>query len=179
MSVYNKNNKFISYLIILSTFFIVVLFTKDEILMIQENRDLRDTYNIKLEDKKTQLTEINDKRLMLSKSSENIDKYDVNIKEDEIIDYFYSYIEEINKRNWVSIIKSISISNPKDTELWFRETTINLELLVPSEEKLKRILEFLTSPKSKYNFFISSFTYPYGEIKWNFNVTIPLKILYR
>jgi len=179
MSVYNKNNKFISYLIILATFFIVVLFTKDQIIKIQENRDLRDTYNIELADKKTQLAEINKKRAMLNKSSENIDKYILEIKEDEIIDYLYSYIEETNKRNWVSIIKNISISDPKDTELWFKETLITLELLVPSEEKLKRTLEFLTSSKSKYNFFITSFTYPYWEIDWNFSVTIPLKVLYK
>jgi len=179
MSVYNKNNKFISYLIILATFFIVVLFTKDQIIKIQENRDLRDTYNIELEAKKTQLSEINEKRTMLNNSSENIDKYILEIKEDEIIDYLYSYIEETNKRNWVSIIKNISISDPKDTELWFKETLITLDLLVPSEEKLKRTLEFLTSSKSKYNFFITSFTYPYWKIDWNFSVTIPLRVLYK
>ncbi|MCD5385327.1 hypothetical protein LRZ95_01520, partial [Candidatus Gracilibacteria bacterium] len=61
----------------------------------------------------------------------------------------------------------------------FKEIKINLNILVPSEEKLKRILDFLTSPKSKYNFFIDNFTYPYGEIKGNFKVTIPLKILYK
>jgi predicted Holliday junction resolvase-like endonuclease len=117
MSVYNKNNKFMSYLIIVATFFIVVLFTKNEIVKIQENIDLRDTYTIELESKKTQLEEINKKRAMLNNSSENIDKYIVEIKEDEIIDYLYSYIEETNKRNGVSIIKSISISDPHDTEL--------------------------------------------------------------
>jgi hypothetical protein len=36
---------------------------------------------------------------MLNKSSEDIDKYEVTIKEDEIVDYIYSYIEETNKRN--------------------------------------------------------------------------------
>ncbi len=179
MSVYNKNNKFISYIIILAAFFVVILFTKDQIVMIQENRDLRDTYTIKLKDTTTKLEKINEKRTMLNNSSENIDKYDIFVKEDEIIDYLYSYIEESNRKNWVSIIKNISISDPHDTELWFKETVINFNLLVPSEEKLKRILDFLTSPKSKYNFFISSFAYPYWDIEWNFEVTIPLKILYK
>jgi hypothetical protein len=101
------------------------------------------------------------------------------IKEDEIIDYLYSYIEETNRNNWVTIIKSISISDSHDTELWFKETLIDLNLLVPSEEKLKKILDFLTSAKSNYNFFITSFNYPYWEIDWNFEVTIPLRILYK
>jgi len=179
MSIYNTNNKFITYLIILATLFVVVLFTKDQIIMIQENNDLRDSYEIKLKDTKAKLEAINEKKAMLNKSSENIDKYDLVIKEDEVIDYLYGYIEESNRKNGVSIIKSISITEPKDTELGFKETQINLNILVPSEEKLKRILDFLTSPKSKYNFFIDSFTYPYWEIKWNFEVTIPLKILYK
>lgn len=179
MSIYNKNNKFITYLIILTTLFIVILFTKNQIIMIQENNDLRDSYSIKLKDTKEKLKAINEKKAMLNESSENIDKYDLVIKEDELIDYLYWYIEESNRKNGVSIIKSISITEPKDTELGFKETQINLNILVPSEEKLKRILDFLTSPKSKYNFFIDNFTYPYWEIKWNFKVTIPLKILYK
>lgn len=179
MSVYNKNNKFVTYLIILASFFVLILFTKGEVLKIQENIDLKDTYKIELETNKGKLSEINTKKIELNNSSENIDKYELDIKEDEVIDYLYSYIEETNRKNGVAIIKSISISDSKDTEMWFKETTINLNLLVPSEEKLKMILSYLTSPKSKYNFFISNFNYPYGKTETNLNVTIPLKVLYK
>jgi hypothetical protein len=48
---------------------------------------------------------------------------------------------------------------------------------MPNEERLKNILDFLTSTKSKYKFFISSFSFPYGDIEGNFNVSIPLKVL--
>jgi hypothetical protein len=48
MAVNNKNNKFISYIIILVTFFVLILFTKGEILELQENIDLKDTSNIEL-----------------------------------------------------------------------------------------------------------------------------------
>jgi len=99
MPVYNQKNKFISYILILLSLFIIILFTKDQIVMIQENNDLRDSYKIQLHDKKVKLNEINEKRNMLNNSSENIDKYDLNIKEDEIIDYLYSYIEETNRNN--------------------------------------------------------------------------------
>jgi hypothetical protein len=101
------------------------------------------------------------------------------VKEDEIIDYLYSYIEETNRRNWITLIKNISISNPKKTEIWFNETDINLTLTIPNEKKLKTILLFLTSSKSKYNFFINSFNYPYGKNDWDFTVTLPLKLLYK
>ncbi len=179
MTINSKNNKFISYLIILITFFILVLVTKWEILKLQENVDLKDSYKIELEDKINKLAEINEKKSMLNKSSEDIDKYELKIKEGEIINYIYSYIEETNRRNGVVIIKNISISDPTKTEIWFDETNINLSLIIPNEEKLKTILLFLTSPKSEYNFFIDSFNYPFWKWEWDFTVTIPLKILYK
>jgi len=179
MSINTKNNKFISYLIILITFFILVLVTKNEILNLQEKSDLKESYKIELEGKKQKLTEINEKKMMLNKSSENIDKYQLSIKEDEIVDYLYSYIEETNRRNGVVLIKNISISNSKQTEIGFEQTDINLTLIIPNEEKLKTILLFLTSPKSKYNFFINSFNYPFGKINWNFTVTVPLRVLHK
>jgi len=174
-----ENNKFISYFIMLITFFILILVTKGIIVNIQENNDLKDSYKIELDSKTEQLEKINKKKIMLNKSSENIDKYNIVVKEDEIIDYLYSYIEETNRRNWITLIKNISISNPKKTEIWFNETDINLTLTIPNEKKLKTILLFLTSSKSKYNFFINSFNYPYGKNDWDFTVTLPLKLLYK
>ena len=179
MSIYNQNNKFISYLIILLSIFILILFTKNELLNIQENIDLKNTYMSDLDDKKSELVKINNTKKSLTNSSEDIEKYDVKIVENEIIDYIYSYIEETNIKNWVVLVKWLTISNPKDTEIWFKETNIDLKLVVPSEKKLKSIIDFLTWAKSKYNFFIKSFTYPYGKIEWNFSVNIPLKVLYK
>jgi hypothetical protein len=94
-----ENNKFISYFIMLITFFILILVTKGIIVNIQENNDLKDSYKIELDSKTEQLEKINKKKIMLNKSSENIDKYNIVVKEDEIIDYLYSYIEETNRRN--------------------------------------------------------------------------------
>jgi hypothetical protein len=55
MSTYNKNNKFISYLILLFSLFILLLVTKDKVMQIQENIDLKETYNIELAQKKSRL----------------------------------------------------------------------------------------------------------------------------
>lgn len=192
MSVYKNNNKFISYLIILIALFILVLVTKDKIGTLQEKLDLKETYASTLEEKKKTLQELNDKKVELDKSAQNIDKYMVEIKEDELIDYIYSYIEKINDKNWVVVVKSLSISEPKDTEIWFKETDITLNLRVPSDEKTKQILTFLTSTESKYKFFINSFTFPYSNdtevdkvSDWlnakeaGYSISIPLKVLHK
>jgi preprotein translocase subunit SecF len=99
MSVYKNNNKFVSYLIILITLFILVLVTKDKFGTLQEKLDLKETYTSTLEEKKKTLQQLNDKKMELDKSAQNIDKYMIEIKEDELIDYIYSYIEKINDKN--------------------------------------------------------------------------------
>lgn len=177
MSVYNKNNKFISYLAILIALFILVLVTKEQVVLIQENIDLKETNSVQLAQKKAKLSELNTLKNELVSSSEDISKYSIEIKEDELINYIYSYIEKTNDNEGIALVKSISISDPEDTEMWFKETIINLNLRMPNEKRLKDFLDFLTSTNSKYKFYISSFSFPYGNIEWNFNVSIPLKVL--
>ncbi|MBT3727138.1 hypothetical protein HOG21_05700 [bacterium] len=48
MSINTKNNKFVSYLILLLSLFILILVTKDQITVMQENLDLKETANITL-----------------------------------------------------------------------------------------------------------------------------------
>lgn len=179
MSVYNKDNKFISYIFVLISLFILVLFTKDQVMLIQENLDVREVNNIELTTKVDRLKELNDLKIALENSTENIDKYTAEIKEDEIIDYIYSYIEKTNWVNGITIVKSLSLSEPEDTEIWFKESNVVLNLMVANEDKLKEILNFLTSKESKYNFFITSFNYAYWNSNWNLSISIPLKILYK
>lgn len=179
MSVYTKNNRFASYVITLIALFVLVLFTKDQIMLIQENNDLKETYTLELNNKKAKLAELNELKKELASSQANIEKFKVSLKEDELIDYIYSYIESTNDSSGVSIVKSLSISDSTDTEIGFKETNINLTIKVPNENKFKAIVEFLTSSDSKYNFYISSLTFPYGETEEGFNVWIPLKIFHR
>jgi predicted Holliday junction resolvase-like endonuclease len=117
MSIYKNNNKLNSYIIILIALFILVLVTKDKFNILQEKLDLKETSNITLLEKRLELERLNNKKTELLNSSENIDKYLLEIKEDELVDYIYSYIEKTNDRTGVVIIKSISISEPKDTEI--------------------------------------------------------------
>ncbi|MDP2090084.1 MAG: hypothetical protein Q8K30_00675 [Candidatus Gracilibacteria bacterium] len=179
MSIYNKNNKFVSYIIILFSLFILVLFTSDKIKEIYENKDLKETYTLSLNDKKAKLTELNTLKNSLVNSKADLDKYNVIIKEDEIIDYIYSTIESKNDRNGTSSINSLNISEPIKTELGFNETLITINIRVANEAKLKEILDVFLGKKSKYLFYISSFSFPYGETQEKFSVTIPLKILHK
>jgi hypothetical protein len=44
-------------------------------------------------------------------------KYMVEIKEDELIDYIYTYVESTNSEDGIINIKNINISEPKKNEL--------------------------------------------------------------
>lgn len=179
MSVYKKNNKFVSYLIVLIALFILVLVTKDQLFLLQERLDVKETNNQILNEKKDVLDKLNKKQDELEASSENIDKYLVEINEEEIIEYIYSNIEDLNDKQGVTIIKSLTISEPSDTEMGFKETLLKLTLIVPNELKLKKILDFLTLDNPDYNFFITSFSFPYWNTDSDFSVTIPLKLLHK
>ena len=179
MSIYNNNNKFVSYLIILASLFILFLFTKDKAQSIYEQLDLKGTYISSLNDNKAKLTELNNLKNKLVNSQEKIDKYNVVIKEDELIDYIYSSIDKTNGRGGMSTVTNITIWKSTETELWFKETLVNIALRVPSEEKMKQIINIFTSDTSKYHFFISSFNFPYWDDSGNYSLVLPLKILYK
>ena len=174
-----SNNKFFSYILILLSIIIIFIFIKDIIFNIQSNLDINEKYSLDLKNKKQELNKLSQLKNNIKGNNKDIDKYLLDIKEDEVIEYIYSYIESINNENGSVIIKDISISEPKNTDIWFRQTDINLNLVVSNEKKLNNILFFLTKEDSKYNFFIKNFSYPYWKINWSFSVVIPLKVLYK
>jgi len=179
MSIYNNNNKFISYSIVLIWLFVVFLFTKGQVISIYENLDLIETHSNTLDEKNTRLWELNTLKNSLVNSQKLIDKYNIEIKEDEIIDFIYSSIERTNDINGVSTVKNITISDPVKTELWFNQSLINISLRLPNEERLKEIINIFISDTSKYKFYINSFNFPYWDNSWNFNVSLPLVILHK
>jgi hypothetical protein len=58
MSIYKKDNKFGSLLIILLSLFIIVFFTKDAFYNMQENFDKSETLNSTLEEKTSELQKL-------------------------------------------------------------------------------------------------------------------------
>lgn len=178
---FTKNNKIYWYLLILISLFILVLVTRTQISSLQIQKDeisINQSKEISLSQELTRLNEIRNK---ISNDDIEIEKYIVDLSEDEIINYIYSKIEQDNLIYswWIVEVRNISMSKWDINEMWFNEITLNLSLRVPSEDRMIKILDFFTWDKSKYKFYISSFNYPSSRTNWVFNVNIPLKIFYK
>ena len=174
-----KDNTFISYLIILASLFVLVLFTRVEYEKLQSNLDIRDSHLASVEEKKEELNRLNKIKASINDDDKEYVKYVTDIKEDELIDYLYTYIESLNSEKGIVNIKNINISEPKKNELGFTQTDIAIQIIVSNELTMNQFLDFLTWPNSQYNFFLDSFSYPNDGRKWAFSVNIPLKIFYK
>lgn len=181
MSISNKNNKIYWYIIILVSLFIFVLFTRTQFTNMQVKLDEKEQKEMDLQAKRDTLQKLNDIKTKVELKDNNIDKYINSVNEDELINYIYSKIEEDNLKytDWVSTVRSLSITKWEINEIWFYESTINLNLRVPTEDRMNKILDFFIKEDSKYKFFIDSFTYPKIENEWSFNITVPLKFFYK
>jgi uncharacterized protein YdcH (DUF465 family) len=156
-----------------------VLFTRGEYEKLQSNLDIRDTHAAKLIEKKEELNRLNKIKADINSDSTEYMKYVTEIKEDELIDYIYTYVESTNSEKGIINIKNINISEPKKNELGFTQTDLAIQIIVSNEATMNKFLDFLTSPASQYNFFLDSFSYPNDGRKGAFSVNIPLKIFYK
>ena len=181
METINSNSKIYWYLIFLLSLFIIVLFTRDQISNFQFNREEIKANSTIEQEKRDEIQRLNDIKQKLLSSDEDISKYLIDFNEDDIIDYIYWRVEFDNSKNsdWLTVVRSISISEPVLNEMWFRESNISLNLRFPSEDRMLSMLDFLTSSDSKYKFFITSFSYNGNISDWGFNITIPLKVFYK
>lgn len=177
----NNKTKYslLTYLFLLITVFIVFTFTKSFYTEIVQNKDqvklLEDNLKVKNEeyDKiskiKSQIDAWNIKNI-------NFNKFLVDFREDELIDYFYSYAN--NNVNNLKI-ESLSLSQWKLNEFWFNEAKVNLIATFTSEQDMIDMINFLLRSE-KYNLYIHEFSYPFwSEFKEPLKVTIPLKVLYK
>lgn len=181
MSIWNKNNKIYWYIIILLSLFIFVLFTRNQITNMQFKFDEKEQKEIVLQSKRDELQKLNDVKIVVDSKESDINEYISTFSEDELIDYIYSKIEEDNLKytDGVSTIRSLSMSEWKLNEIGFMESTITLNLRIPTEDRMFKILDFFIKDGSKYKFFIDSFTYPKLDSESSYNITIPLKIFYK
>jgi len=179
MWVIKKDNKFISYLIILISLFILFLITLEQYKQLQHNLDKRNELNSSIKQKREQILKNDKIKEKIQKNSQTTEKFLLEIKEDELIDYIYSYVENTDSEESRIEIKSINISEWKKNELWFNETNINISAVVSNENTMKRFVDFFNSSDSKYNFYIDNFTYPNDGRSGSYKIDIPLKILYK
>jgi uncharacterized membrane protein len=106
MSVELKNNQFLSYLIVLISLFILILFTKDAIFSVQSNLNIK-------EELANELNQVREKQDNLKKVALEVEQKDSVTKrymkheivdgkkeylysEDKLLDYFHNYAEVIN-----------------------------------------------------------------------------------
>ncbi|MDD3144872.1 MAG: hypothetical protein PHV23_02055 [Candidatus Gracilibacteria bacterium] len=143
--------------------------------------DEKEQKEIVLQSKRDELQKLNDVKIVVDSKESDINEYISTFSEDELIDYIYSKIEEDNLKytDGVSTIRSLSMSEGKLNEIGFMESTITLNLRIPTEDRMFKILDFFIKDGSKYKFFIDSFTYPKLDSESSYNITIPLKIFYK
>ena len=181
MSVYKKDNKFTTLLVVLISLFILIFFTKDMFYSMQEKLDLKSGLELEKIDKNKQLEklEILEAELDSGDRKTEINKFLKSFSEDELILYLHDYLEDINSEDSMIIIRNLNIEEPKDSELWFKEVNVSIDVKITNIEILKTFLDFLTSDKSRYTFFINDFSFKNDWRRWMSNITIPLRLFYK
>lgn len=173
-----KKYKTISYLLIILSFFFLIIVTKSMYYDVQVADDSLSQANLELTNKKSDLDKMNKVKSSLATNQEvaqTISKFDVSLSEQDLIEYFYSYAYKPN--SGVSI-NNLSMEKGSKNEFGFMQADINLSVSFRDEIAMQSFISFLTWNTSKYSFILDNFSYPFGENNKNFQVTIPLKLLY-
>lgn len=183
MQTHNNQNKLLFYFLVFVSFFILIFFAKDYYYTLQENNDILATKQAEVNEKRKTLTDLEtlSKKIASKKWAEvsEIGKYVHEIKEDELIDYFYAYVNNNRNWSWYILIDTISFEKWAKNEYGFNEWSVNLSLTVSDETKMLEILDFVTSPNSTYKFFIDNFSFPNDKSGTSFQVNLPLRVFYK
>lgn len=171
-----QNEKFIQLFLILISLFIFIFFTRwiysDLIWNMDINEEKNKIYNDKIEEA-DDLSKVKRKLNWSKKSKEylEIKKYLEPISEDKIINEIYWNIPYGVK------ILSLSMSKWVKNELGFKESKLNISLIVKDKETIKEIFNYLNND-SKYKIFVNSFNMPkQNSIIW-YKIQIPATIFY-
>ena len=176
-----KNNKFLVLLIALLAFFILVFFTKNIYIWMQENIIENDSKIEKIESLNTKLDKLNKLKNDLDDKDKEItkelNKFMWEFSEDKLILHINDYIEQTNNTSGeiVLFLENMSFSEPAKSELWFKKVDINLNLKVSNKHVLKNLLDYLISTDSDYSFFITNFSFPI-EKSGPYKINIPLQM---
>ena len=186
IKIYTMNNSTLKSLgLILIWAFVVVLWMMPQITKftnIQAEKESLVNKEKTLDEEYNKLKKIDEE---LKNDSSEFEKYTKWLKENELVSFIYSKIEELNKnKNSIITIKDLSITPAQINSMQFLESNIQLTLQVPTEFMLKNVLKMLNK-NDEYKFFITSLTYDPNNINssdWQssgFSVTIPLKVFYK
>lgn len=179
MSAEFKNNKFLTYFLILISLFIVVLFTSTQVMNVQENSDRYTQLEKEIQDVRDQQEELQNIKQQITQSWATTQRYLSDFTENEMLDYLYTYQETSNNAQWNLQITSIGLSQAQENDFGFLEKEVTIEAIVSDEQVMKDFLNYLVAQDAKYRFFIQDFNYPNDGREGGYNVSIPLKIFYR
>ncbi len=174
----NAKYKFLTYLFLLLTVFVVFLFSKNLYTQITENTKQKQALTQQLEEKNAQYQEISKIKSDIDSwavQDIDFDKFLSNFSEDELVEYFYSYAN--NNPSKVQI-QTIGLSQWAYNEFGFMEAKIDLWVTFSSEKDMLDMITFLQNSQ-KYNFFIHELNYSLGNTLSPISVNIPLKVLYK
>jgi len=179
---YTQNN-FLSYVIILAAFFVLLFFTKGFFNDLQIQQDTYETSTSELEDAEWELTRLNELKAQLSEDESEIMKeiqwFTWEYSDKAMVDYIYSYAQQVNLWDERIIIRKLNLSGESQSDLWFSKAQVDISAVISSEETLFAFLNYLTSSESSYRFYITNFSYDLWEETPTINIDIPLTLYYK
>lgn len=182
MKKYSQNN-FLSYLLILVSFSILIFFTSNIYQKIQIQQDTLNTQTLQINDDRANLTRLRDlqQELLLEDSDaiKSITWFSWEYNDENIVNHIYSYAQKINLWDERIIIRGIELQAWQQSDVWFERADINLDIVTSSQEALFGFLNYLTDEESSYRFYINDFDYQLWETSWNIIVDIPLILYYK
>ncbi len=179
---YTQNN-FISYVIVLFSFFVIIFFTKSFYNTLQIELDMQETLTQEKLTAEKELTRLNELQSKLSEDESEILKeiqgFTGEYSDKAVVDYIYSYAQQVNQGDDRIIIRKLDLSDTSESDLGFSKAQVNLSAVISSEETLFAFINYLISPESSYRFYITNFQYDLGEETPTINVSIPLTLYYK
>lgn len=179
MSVELKNNKFLSYFLVLISLFIVILFTSSQFMQLQENNDEHRQLEKEIAQVREQQENLEAVKKQITQSGALTQRYLSDFTENEILDYLYTYQETSNNAQGNLQITSIALSQPEENDFGFYEKQVTVEAIVSDQEVMKSFLDYLVAEDAKYRFFVDDFNYPNDGREGGYNISVPLTIFYR
>lgn len=182
MKQYTQNN-FLAYLIILIAFFIILFFTKNIYSNMQIELDTLEQNTLIHTDKENELARLNELSKTFKQEGnellEEISGFTGNFSDADMLEYIYSYAQQVNLWDDRIIIRDISLTGDSVSDLGFNKANVTISAVVSSEKTLFSFLNYLTNKKAAYRFYITEFSYPMNEWNSSIQVSIPLTLYYK
>lgn len=179
----HRKKVFLSYASVLAWFFILALIALPLYQRLISQLDLQNQKEAELHRETQKLQDLQDIRSKMQEVwgdiSDKISVLSKEFSEIEVFEYLHNYTRTLSGSREMIVIRDMSFSAPELSDIGFQKTSVNLSLVVSSEETLFNLMRFLSEDGNEYKFFIPNFTYPLGEVQGNFSVQLPLVLYHR